>query len=86
MKKDDKVGGAEFVDVMAELGEKHAGIISEALNRVAEEVQSFTSDDKLEDIHPVFISAGKGAYHGAMKFMMDKNANNFKVVRLDDDD
>ena len=82
MEKHEKMSGSEFVNTMAELGEKHAKMITETLQTVAKEVTEMTSDEKIEEVHPIFISAGKGAYHGAMKLMMDVNNPMFAVVAM----
>ena len=75
-----------FVHTMAELGEKHAKLISETLETVAEEVRQQITDELVKDIHPVFMAAGKGAYHGAMKIMMEKNNINFGILQFKNDD
>lgn len=87
MDEKQKMNGSEFVNHMAELGQKHAEIISNALQQVASEVEAETNDEKLKKLHPIFISAGKGAYHGAMRMMMQKDNPLFKVIsmRLEED-
>ena len=81
MEEKDKMSGSDFVNTMAQLGEKHAKMIADTLQTVADEVAEQTDEKKLKDVHPIFVSAGHGAYHGAMEIMMKKTNPIFAALR-----
>lgn len=73
MEEQDKMSGGEFVNIMAQLGEKHARMIANTLQIAANELALQNTEKKLKNIHPIFISAGHGAYYGALNIMLKKN-------------
>ena len=80
MNEKDKMTGADFVNDMADLGEAHSKLIYEVLEKVAQEVEEKVNNDAIKNIHPIFVSAGRGAYHGALNIMMKKSSPIFDII------
>lgn len=86
MDDNEKMAGSDFVTEMAELGQKHANMITQVLQTVTSEYSEFMDDEKVNQIHPIFVAAGRGAYHGAMKINMKKNEKKYGEIKFSDDE
>lgn len=79
MEDKEKMSGSDYVDNMAELGMKHGKILTRAIDAVQEELTAENSDEKVKDVHPIYINAGQGAYEGALRIALGKRARVFDV-------
>lgn len=67
----DKNKNAAFVDKMARMGKDHAERLAIELAAIGKEVDAARDDAKKNQLDPVFMSAGRGAYHGALRIGLD---------------
>ena len=72
MEEKDKMSGSDYVNAMAELGMKHGKMMTESMDAIQEELTAENSEEKTEGVHPIFISAGQGAYEGALRLALGK--------------
>lgn len=68
----DKMSGSDYVNAMAELGMKHGTMMTDSMDAIQKELDAANSTEKVEHVHPIFISAGQGAYEGALRLALGK--------------
>ena len=80
MDQQHKISGGNYVNDMAELGQKHSRLFAETLKQVAKEYKEFMDRKEHKDIHPIFQMAGRGAYAGALKFDFQPDQEKFEEM------
>lgn len=80
MDETEKMSGAEYVNAMADLGIKHGKMMIEIMDTIQKELDEAHSEDATKDIHPIFVSAGEGAYVGALRIHLSNKARIFEVI------
>lgn len=82
--KEDR--NTDFIYEMAKLGDKHAKMLNELFTLIQNETNGAVERAENSEIHFIYISAGKGAYHGAMRYLLKDAKSPLEVVETSDSD